>query len=92
MRKLLFGMIAVASLALTAPASAQFYGGVGPGGAGVQVGPFSAGVGPNYDRYWHHGWRGGYRAYGYAGECRFVRERIVTPSGRMIIQRRQVCD
>jgi len=28
----------------------------------------------------------------HAGECRLIRERIVTPSGRVIIQSRRVCD
>jgi hypothetical protein len=49
-------------------------------------------VGPRYD-----GWRGDYgpeyRAYGQAYEpgCRVTRERIETPSGRVIFQSRRVC-
>ena len=71
--------------------AAQFYIGADPYyGAGVQVGPFGAGVGPRFgwrDRYWDDG----YRAYG-AADCRIVRERVVTPSGRVIVQRHRVCD
>ena len=28
----------------------------------------------------------------YAGDCRVIRERIETPSGRMIVQTRRICD
>ena len=49
------------------------------------VGPFGVGVGPRY------GWHDGRYAYGY-GDCRIVRERIVTPSGRVITERRRVCN
>lgn len=81
---------AATTLAAAAPASAQFYAGAGPGGVGVQVGPFGAGVGPSY------GWRDrhytdGYHAYG-AGECRVIRERVVRPNGRVIYKRTRVCD
>ena len=78
------------------PASAQFYAGADPGGVGVQVGPFGLGVGPRYDG-WHNGYyrdryyTDGYRAYG-AGDCRVIRERIVTPSGRVIFRTRRMCD
>ena len=91
MKRLMFGLVAAATLGLAVPASAQVGVGVGPGGAGVQVGPFGAGVGPAY------GWgdRGyydrGYGAYGYGGDCRLIRERIVTPSGRHIFRTRRVC-
>jgi hypothetical protein len=59
----------------------------------VQVGPFGIGVGPRFG--WHDHWRGhyahdGYYAYG-AGDCRIVRERAVTPSGRVIVKRQRVC-
>jgi hypothetical protein len=47
------------------------------------------GVGP----YWDGGYRHRYwNDYAYAGECRLIRERIETPSGRVIIQSRRVCD
>ena len=91
MKRLLFAVVAATTLGISVPASAQLYGGVGPGGAGVQVGPFGAGVGPAYDPYWG-GRHRGYAAYGYAGECRVMRQRIVTPSGRMIIKTRRICD
>jgi hypothetical protein len=90
MKKLLIAATAVAALAVTSiPASAQFYAGAEPGGVGVQVGPFGVGVGPRYG--WHDPyWRDGYHAYG-AANCRIVRERTVTPSGRVIITRNRVC-
>jgi hypothetical protein len=86
MKKLLIGAVAAAGLAIASvPASAQFYAGADPGGVGVQVGPFGVGVGPRY------GWHGrDHYAYGY-GDCRIVRERTVTPSGRVIVERRRVC-
>jgi hypothetical protein len=91
MKTLLFAVVAAATLGIAAPASAQPYLGAGPGGVGVQVGPFAAGVGPAYDPYWgpRHRW---HDAYAYAGACRIVRERIVTPSGRRIIRTHRVCD
>ncbi|MBX9844606.1 MAG: hypothetical protein K2Z80_22630 [Xanthobacteraceae bacterium] len=86
MRKLLIGAVAATGLALASvPASAQFYAGADPGGVGVQVGPFGVGVGPRYGWYGHD-----HHAYGY-GDCRIVRERSVTPSGRVIVERRRVC-
>jgi hypothetical protein len=86
MRKLLFAAAAAASLVAAVPASAQVYMGADPGGAGVQVGPFGFGVGPRY----------GYRDYGpeyyaYGADCPVVRERIVTPSGRVIFRTHRVC-
>jgi len=92
MKKLVFAAIAAATLAVAAPASAQVGVGVGPGGAGVQVGPFGAGVGPAFDDWgWRHR-RGAFNAYGLANDdCRLVRERIMTPSGRVIIQTRRAC-
>jgi len=97
MKRLMFGLVAAATLGLAAPAIAQVGVGVGPGGAGVQVGPVGAGVGPAYgwgnrgyydDGYYHRG----YGAYGYSGDCRVIRERIVTPSGRHIFRTRRICD
>jgi hypothetical protein len=96
MKKLMFAAIAAAGLTLgvAAPASAQVGVGVGPGGAGVQVGPFGAGVGPAYDNwgYGHRRYHEPYGAYNYAGDCRVVRERITTPSGRLITRTHRVCD
>jgi hypothetical protein len=90
MRELLFASAALATLAVAVPASAQVYLGADPGGAGVQVGPFGFGVGPRYDR--RDRWRDGYRDdYAY-DDCPLVRERVVTPSGRVIIRTHRVCD
>jgi hypothetical protein len=75
--------LAIAGAAALTTANAQ--------GVGVQVGPFGAGVGVG--PYWDGGYRHRYwNDYAYAGECRLMRERIVTPSGRVIIQSRRVCD
>ena len=93
MKKLLFGIAAAGALFVAAPASAQVYFGADPGGVGVQVGPVGAGVGPRYmddGRYQH---RRAYRdSYAYGGDCRTIRSRAVTPSGREVIRTRRVCD
>ena len=92
MRKLLLvGSIAAATVFTAMPASAQFYGGAGPGGIGVQVGPFGAGVGPAYGGWRDRYYTNGYSHYG-SGECRVVRQRVHTPSGRLIIKTRRICD
>jgi opacity protein-like surface antigen len=94
MKHLLLAAVAAATLAIAAvPASAQVRFGADPWGTDVQVGPFSFGVGPRYD--WRRNgydpyWRDGYRAYG--RECRLVRERFVTPSGRVEFRSHRVCD
>jgi hypothetical protein len=96
MKKLLFAAVAITTVAFTAPASAQFGMGAGPGGVGVQVGPVGAGVGPGYG--WGHRdrWDRSYHTYGYdrsyGGDCRVMRQRIVTSSGRRIIRTQRVCD
>ena len=93
MKKLLLGVAAAGTLFVAAPASAQVYFGADPGGVGVQVGPVGAGVGPRYmdHRRYHH--RRTYRdSYAYGGDCRTIRSRTVTPSGREIIKTRRVCD
>jgi hypothetical protein len=92
MNKLLFGLVTAAALAVAAPASAQFSAGVDEGGVGVRVGPLGAGVGPDYGWGRRHHWRDGYGAYGYAGNCRVVRERVITPSGRQIFKSHRICD
>jgi hypothetical protein len=88
MRKILFATLAAAAVFAAVPASAQVYLGAGPGGAGVQVGPFGFGVGPRY----------GYRDYGYrdyddsyAYGCPLVRERVVTPRGHVIYRTHRSC-
>jgi hypothetical protein len=87
MRKLLFGLVAAATVALALPASAQVWVGADPYGAGVQVGPFGVGVGPRFgwDRHYYDG-------YAYAGDCRVVRSRIRTYDGRVIVRTRRICD
>jgi hypothetical protein len=86
MRTLLFAAAATAAFAAATPASAQFYAGAGPGGVGVEVGPFAVGVGPRY------GWRDpAYYDYGPA-ECRVIKQRIQTPSGNWIMRSHRVCD
>ena len=72
---------ALLTLAVSAPASAQVYLDAGPGGVGVGVGD------PDYN------WRHRHRYYNdYASDCRVIRERIETPSGRVIYRTRKVCD
>jgi hypothetical protein len=82
MKKILMAVSALAIVGAVAPANAQ--------GVGVQVGPVGAGVGvgPYWnDGYHHRHWRD----YGYASDCRVIRERIETPSGRVIFRSRRVC-
>ena len=82
MKKLLIGAVTVTALAIASvPASAEFWAGADEGGVGVRVGPLGVGVGPDY----------AYRS-GYYGDCRVVRERTVTPSGRMIVTSHRICD
>ncbi len=87
MKKLLFAGVAAVSLGIAIPANAQVFVGADPGGAGVRVGPFGVGVGPDY-------WGGPryYRDYAYAPDCRLMRTRIVTPSGHIIWRTRRICD
>lgn len=84
MKRLLFAAAAAGALLAAAPASAQI---------GFEVGPFAFGVGPHYwhGPYWRdYGWDGPY-AYEADG-CHSVRERLVTPSGRVIYRIRRYCD
>jgi len=87
MKKLLFAAIAAVTLGIAIPASAQVFVGADPGGAGVRVGPFGVGVGPDY-------WGGPryYRDYAYAPGCRLVHTRIMTPSGHVIWRTHRQCD
>lgn len=77
-RPLMMGA-ALVTVAAAAPASAQ----------GVYVGAGPVGVGVDTDHRWRqrHHWRGDY-----ASDCRVTRERIVTPSGRVIYKTRRICD
>ncbi len=87
-RKLLVSALAAGALAAAAvPASAQFYAGAGPYAAGVQIGPFAAGVGPGYG--WGPNYGGG--PYAYADGCRVIRERTVTPSGDVVFTTHRAC-
>ena len=85
MRTLLIAAAATAVIAAATPASAQFYAGAGPGGAGVEIGPFAVGVGPRYG--WHD--RAYYNDY---ADCRVIRQRVETPSGRWIMRTQRICD
>jgi hypothetical protein len=84
MKKLLFAAAAASVLVAAVPASAQVFLGADAGGAGVQVGPFGLGVGPRFSGYYNEG-------YAYSPDCPLVRERIVTPSGRVIFRTRPAC-
>jgi hypothetical protein len=91
MKSLVLAAATAAALIAAAPATAQVYFGADRGGAGVEVGPFGVGVGPRYgwrDHWRGHDWRGDY-AY---APCRTVRERVRTPSGRLIIRTHRDCD
>ena len=83
MKKFLLIAAASLTLAATVPASAQVYFGAGPGGVGVGVG------GPDYG-WRHRHWRHGYDAYA-RGDCRIIRERVVTPYGRVFYRSREIC-
>jgi hypothetical protein len=78
MRKLLFATAAATVLVAAVPASAQVYFGTGRGGVEFGVGP-------------RHDWRDR-DDYAYARDCRLVRERIETPSGRVIYRTHRDCD
>jgi hypothetical protein len=91
MNKLVLGLVASAVLAVATPASAQVFIGADSGGAGVQLGPVGAGVGPRFsdDGYYH---RRGYDANAhYARDCRLVRSRVMTPGGNVVLRTRRVC-
>ncbi len=90
MRKLFLGILPLAAVTVAAPAQSQVY--VDPGPRGVEVG-----VGSNRHYRDDDDWRFrhrrdfGVRAYDSYGECRVIRERIETPSGRVIIKTRRSC-
>ncbi|MGH6665462.1 MAG: hypothetical protein ACREB2_11255 [Pseudolabrys sp.] len=89
MKRLLIAAATLAAMAVMAPASAQVFVGADPGGVGVQVGPVGAGIGPRWDHgYYHHRY---WHDYAYAGDCRVVRTRIVTPHGHVIWRSRREC-
>ena len=79
MRKMIFGLMSVAAVVVAAPAWSQdVY--VGTRGVGVDVGPRHEGD-----------WRYRHRYGAARDECRVIRERIETPSGRVIIKTRREC-
>lgn len=80
--KLILIAVAAATIAATVPAAAQVAVGVGPGGASVRVGE------PHRD--YRDGWRHRDR-YAERSHCRTIRERIVTPRGRVIYKSTRVC-
>jgi hypothetical protein len=87
-RKIILATLAAAAVLTAVPASAQIYLGAGRGGAGVQVGPLGFGIGPrygyrNYDNYNYDG--------DYAYGCQLVRERYVTPRGRVVYRTHRAC-
>jgi hypothetical protein len=82
MRKFLFATAAAAVLVAAVPASAQVYFDTHRGGV-------EFGVGPRYDWREHRRW---HDDYAYARDCRVTRERIVTPSGRVIYRTHRDCD
>ena len=80
MRKVILGLSSLAALMVAVPAAqSQVYVEGGRGGVAV-------GVDRDHDWRWRHRhFRGAY------GECRTIRERIETPSGRVIIKTRREC-
>ena len=80
--------VAVEGIALSVPAHADYIG-VGPVGVEVDTGYRSYGYDWDHGPRYRHGWRG---AYAYGDDCRVIRDRTVTPSGRVIIQTRKICD
>jgi len=81
-----FVLIAAAAATIAAasiPAAAQVAVGVGPGGASVRVGE------PHRD--YRDGRYHSRDRYAYGSHCRTIRERIVTPRGRVIYKSTRVC-
>jgi hypothetical protein len=82
MKCFMFSLVSAATIAGTTPASAQFWFDAGP--VAVRFGPPPP---------W--GWRRHHvvRDYVYVEpECRFIRERIRRPNGRVVVREREVCD
>ncbi len=83
MKKFLLLAAMSVTLAATIPASAQVYLDADPGNVGNRLDD------PNYGWPNSH-WRRGYDAYA-RGECRVIRERVVTSDGRVIYVAREIC-
>jgi hypothetical protein len=86
-RKILLATLAAAAVFAAVPASAQIYLGANRGGAGVQIGPLGFGIGPRYGYRNYDNYNGDY-AY---GGCPLVRERYVTPRGRVVYRLHRSC-
>jgi len=87
MKKILLGVLALGSLALTAPAFAQ--------GVSVDVPGFHAGVGDRYygDNDWRWRHRREFGAYNrYGGDCRDVTVTRRTPDGDRVTKSIRRCD
>jgi hypothetical protein len=87
MRKLLLGLVSLGAVTIAAPAQSQVAIGAGP--VGVEIGGHR-----HYrddDWRWRHHRDFGVRSYNSYGDCRVVRERIETPSGRVIVKTRRSC-
>jgi hypothetical protein len=87
MKKLALLVIAAVPLVFMAvPASAQVS--VGVGDVGVRIGS-------DHDRWdrdrWDRGRHYGWRHHDRFAECRAIKQRTVTPSGRVIIETRREC-
>ena len=89
MRKLLLGLVSLGAVTIAAPAQSQVSIGAGP--VGVEVG------GPTITAIVTRTGVGVIAATSASGtttptaDCRVVRERIETPSGRVIIKTRRSC-
>ena len=84
MKKYLLIAVVFVMSATTLPASAQVE--FDADSDSVRVNPLDN---PNYGWPQSH-WRRGYDAYAQGG-CRFIRERIVLPDGRVIYRSREIC-
>lgn len=84
MKKLILIAAAAAAVSFAVPASAQVVVRSGDHGVAVRVG----------SGHHHHGYHRdhGYRGHYARGNCRVMKSRTVTPSGREIIKTRRVCD
>jgi hypothetical protein len=77
MRSLLLCLVAAGTIAGVTPASARVWFDAGP--VGVRIGPPP----------WRHHWVEE-RVY-YEPGCRYVRERIRRPNGRVVVREREIC-
>lgn len=79
MKKFAFGIAALALMAVTVPASAQVS--IRGGDEGVRVR-----IGNDHDRWDHRrNWRH------HRADCRVIKERTRTPSGRVVVRTTRTC-